>query len=107
MKIMSGFSFIELLVSLLLLSIALLGLDLTEITALRSTREAYFLSVATQQLENAENRLRVNHQISAVLPIWNQQNQILLPEGHGEISGTICKICWRNTEKTQCLEDTL
>lgn len=87
MKI-NGFSLIEVLISLLLLSIVLLGLDGMEIYALRENRDAYYFSQAENQLQSMIERLRVAGPYSDLnqqIKIWNQQNLAVLPQGKGYV----------------------
>lgn len=86
----SGFSFIEVLVSLLILSMMLLGLDASEYFAVRENRNAYFFSIATLQLQSMVERLKTLGTATGLdnqILIWNNQNQTVLPQGRGYISG--------------------
>ena len=83
-----GFSVIEVLISLLILSLILLGFDAMQIASLRRCQQAYFFSVAEQQLVAMSERLQSFSEITKQIAIWNQQNQQLLPNGLGVISGT-------------------
>jgi len=86
-----GFTLIEVLISLILLSLLLLGFDAMEIDSLRSTRAAYYFYLATQQLIAMTDRLRAlgaNQSLNEQVAIWNLQNQDLLPAGRGTVSGS-------------------
>lgn len=84
----NGFSLIEVLISLLILSLILLGFDAMEIDALRENRNAYYFSVAENQLNSIAQRIQAHPQdITKQLMIWNQQNQQILPQGKGNVSG--------------------
>lgn len=83
---MNGFSLIEVMVSLLLLSIGLLAIAGMQITGVKYTHEAYLRSVAATQLSNMMERLRANR--SSTLRgrdfmRWNAINAQILPEGEG------------------------
>ncbi|HSW71664.1 MAG TPA: hypothetical protein VLH77_06810 [Gammaproteobacteria bacterium] len=102
----SGVSLIEVLLSLFLLSLLLLGLDVMELEALRLYRQAYFASLAEQQLENMEERLRildVQGGLNGELFAWNQENKELLPQGLGSVTGTypvyLITLSWGNKEE--------
>ncbi|MBV8802546.1 MAG: hypothetical protein JO131_06220 [Gammaproteobacteria bacterium] len=85
-----GFSLIEVLISLLLLSFILLGFDATEIYSIRSSRAAYYLDIANTQINNMSERLGMleNYSdISSQMTIWNNENQIVLPQGRGQVIG--------------------
>ena len=84
---MQGFSLIEVLVAVLILSLGLLGVASLQIVSLRSTQDAYYRSIATVQLTAMIERLRANQTQSARVTeqnIWNQINARLLPEGKGD-----------------------
>jgi type IV pilus assembly protein PilV len=55
-----GFSLIEVLVALVILSVGILGLAGLQFTALRGNQDAYVSTVATLQLIDAADRLRAN-----------------------------------------------
>ena len=86
----SGLSLIEILVSLVLLSILLLAIDATQLFALQTTKSAYYFSVAIQQLHVIAARLTMvkGQSTETQLSIWNQQNRDVLPQGYGIIKGT-------------------
>lgn len=84
-------SLIEVLISLLLLSLILLGFDAMEIFALRENRAAYYFSVATNQLNSMIERLSALNSrdgLDQQVVIWNQQNQDVLPSGIGVVAGS-------------------
>lgn len=90
MHTIGGFTFLEVLISLVLLSITLLGLDAMEVYSLRSLRATYFVHLALLQLQNMYDRLLVAkpyHEISQQVIAWNKENQALLPEGKGYVEG--------------------
>ena len=84
-----GTSLIEIMISLLLLAIFMLGLDAMQITAFNQTRHAYFYSVAIQQLNQMAERIMAcqENNCDQQVEIWNQQNAEVLPQGKGKISG--------------------
>lgn len=57
-----GFTLLEVLVSVLVLSIGLLGLAGLHVTALRNSQSSYFRSVATQLAYEMADRMRANAQ---------------------------------------------
>jgi prepilin-type N-terminal cleavage/methylation domain-containing protein len=94
---MKGFSLLEVLISLSLLSFMLLSLDAMELTILHKSRENYFANVALNQLQNMTERLQTsNPDIDA----WNTENQLLLPNARSEVINNKIKLCW---EKNECL----
>jgi Tfp pilus assembly protein PilV len=93
-----GVSLIEVLISFLLLSILLLGIDATHITALQKTKANYYFSVATQQMNIITNQLISKHNLDA----WNQKNEIVLPQGKGIISDNKIIILWGGMSEENC-----
>jgi hypothetical protein len=87
---LAGFSLIEVLISLLLLSFILLGFDATEIYSARMIRATYYFNVASHQLNNITERLHMlenDMDIDENVAAWNAENQIVLPQGIGEVAG--------------------
>jgi prepilin-type N-terminal cleavage/methylation domain-containing protein len=86
----AGFSLIEVLISLLIFSLVLLGWDALGIYSYKTSRDAYFFSVALNQLEEMSERLYALKQfdgLSEQIILWNQHNQEILPQGSGEVAG--------------------
>lgn len=86
----TGFSLIEVLISLLLLSFALLGLAAIELTTLRDSQNNYYFSQAVTQLQSFSDRLRIwapRGDIQQQFEQWNQENQQVLPQGVGTLGG--------------------
>ena len=108
-----GFSMIELLVSLVVLAIGLLGLAALQTTALRNNQSSYFTTIATSQIQSMADRMRANpsglsdgdyNSISGIpsdpgcnpcTPAqhaqrdayqWNTDNRNLLPSGQGTVT---------------------
>jgi Tfp pilus assembly protein PilV len=87
---LAGFSLLEVLISLLLLSFVLFGFDATEVYSLRTIRAAYYFDMANNQLNNMVERLYLINNDSDSLQqvaIWNMQNKTVLPEGLGQVTG--------------------
>ncbi|MFZ1319759.1 MAG: type IV pilus modification protein PilV [Candidatus Nitrotoga sp.] len=114
----SGFSMLEVLVTILVVSFGLLGMAALITTGMRSNNTAYYRSIATQQTLDIADRMRANlagvrtedyNAMSAVIPVsadcvagnctsaqmsvfdhaqWNTANAALLPGGVGAVSGT-------------------
>jgi type IV pilus modification protein PilV len=82
-----GFTFIEVLISVFILSITLLGIAEITMVSLRNTKEAYWQSIAVIQLANVAERLRADPTaINYECDLWRQENQYLLPEIHENCS---------------------
>ncbi len=87
----TGLSLMEVLVSLLLISLILFGLDAAALYAMKETKIAWFYSVAENQLNNAIERLvalKNNDGLEEQLNNWNRENKIVLPLGAGTITGS-------------------
>lgn len=59
---MGGFTLIEIMVSIVLMSIGLLGLSKLQMTSLKYNQNAYQRSIATQLAYDISNRMRANKQ---------------------------------------------
>lgn len=104
-KKQSGFNLIEVLISLLLLSLVLLGFESMEVSAIRASHAAYFFTVATNQMQNLYERLfalKDLQNLSEQIQIWNQQNKFLFPQAKSEVVGQYpsysVNICWGHSE---------
>ena len=94
-----GFSLTEALVSIFILSIILIGFDSAEIGAFRNSRDAYYFSVAVNQVNAMRERLQVFEGHSGLeqqIELWNAQNATVLPQGKGEVTEQYIKIKWKN-----------
>lgn len=83
---MRGFSLIEALVAIYILSFGLLALAGSQITALRNTQQAYWISLANSRASSLLKRLSVNDSATARLQelmLWNKINLQELPDGSG------------------------
>ncbi|VVC76094.1 hypothetical protein AQUSIP_13990 [Aquicella siphonis] len=101
METHTGTSLIEVMISLFILSVMLLGVEAVQIISLKKSLNAYYLAVAVRQLDVMHERLRRANEVDLKdwLIAWNTQNQASLPEGKGEITGVIpdlrITLCWR------------
>ncbi len=108
-----GVSLIELVVSLFILSILLLGLDAVQITSLHEAKKVYFFSVAAQQLSQMAERLMAckGNNMDAQLTIWNRQNARVLPQGRGIVSGShpdyVITIFWGKAGELKCHQNKI
>jgi len=114
MKPHLGIHLIDVLISLFLLSIALIGIDAMLLNVSKDAQSLYYLHVGMQQLlQLHEQEMTKNHSEQA-LQEWNQQNQKVLPNGHGTFKSTTNqltlnwnqgtnKTCDGNTTRIHCL----
>lgn len=105
----TGFTLLEILISLFLLSLLLLSLNAMQLTAMRKAKAAYHYSVASEQLHSLAERLnatagqfRPQH-----LAIWNSQNKQALSNGHGLMRDGALIIFWGNYAENKCSRDTI
>lgn len=90
MKGTTGFSFIEVLISLFLLGIVLLGYEVLQMQALRRSYSAYYLGVAADQVTSMVERLKARKTLNGLasqIDIWNRQNLEVLPQAEGKVGG--------------------
>ncbi len=115
----AGFSLLEVLVTILVLSFGLLGMASLILTGMRSNNIAHYRAIATQQTHDMADRMRANlvgvsagHYDALVAGIpasndciatncsaaqmavydhaqWNAANGILLPDGVGTVVGNL------------------
>ncbi len=109
---MKGFTLLEVLISLFLMSLILCELDAAQIYSIREGRNAYLFSTAINQINNASERLaalKTHEGWDQEYMIWNRENEALLPSGFGTVNGDfpnyIITIYWgkisHHCEKTQ------
>lgn len=114
-----GFSLLEVLVTILILSLGLLGMAGLVTTGMRSNNVAHYRSIATQQTLDIADRMRANlagvragnyDDLAANIPAsadciatncaaaqiavydhaqWNTANSIVLPDGVGTVAGNL------------------
>lgn len=108
-KSLWGISFIEVLVSLLLLSMVLLGADVMQVALLRESRESYFCEIAHNQLQLMSDQLHVSAKktdLKEQITEWNRVNAMLLPQGAGDVSGVFpvvtVTIYWEGATHADC-----
>jgi Tfp pilus assembly protein PilV len=90
-KKISGLTLLEVLLSLALLSFALLGMDAMEVQAFTKASEIYYFSVAANQMQIISDRLRVLGSSAgrhSLVASWQAQNLEVLPQGRGVITGS-------------------
>lgn len=99
-----GTTFIEILISILMLSILLLGLDGMQIYSLRQTKASYYFAVAIQQLTNMQERLQAveSEKWQEQIAYWNEENKRVLPQGRGMVLSNAIVIFWGNVANNAC-----
>jgi prepilin-type N-terminal cleavage/methylation domain-containing protein len=89
MNHLKGVSLIEVLISLFIFSLLLLGAAGMQFSALHQTESAYYFNIALEQLHSMTEHLHVTkgEQIDTLQQSWNEQIQHQLPNGAGLIEG--------------------
>lgn len=83
-----GTTLVEILMSLLLLSLIMLGWEVMQTSALRTMKSAHYFSTAHQQLLTLAESIKANNGIfTKDFSAWQRQNKEVLPQGLGKISG--------------------
>ncbi len=115
----NGFSLLEVLITILIVSMGLLGMAALIISGVRSNNVAHYRSVATKQAEDIADRMRANlagvnagdyNDLTVNIPTssdcmastcsaaqmavydhaqWNTANSRLLPGGQGTVNGSV------------------
>lgn len=86
----NGYSFIEVLVALTLISIALFTADALELKTLQAARLTFDRQTAILQIQNITSRLQTwgnSPNEEEQITLWNLQNQKLLPNAEGKVDG--------------------
>ena len=97
-----GFTLIEILITMLILSIGLLSIAALQINALKQSQTAYYQSLANVQLASMLERLRANHSAAARVrecAAWNKENnELIAGKGECNCDGNTCTVIlqWKN-----------
>jgi len=111
----AGFSLLEVLIALLILSISLLAFAQAELTALRNIQNSYFINIAILQSDSLAEELRacenqkfcINHEIKQ----WQARIPKLLPQGKTKIDANglqyQIEIRWHDNNSRKSLKEKL
>lgn len=108
MQKIKGSSFIEILVSLFIISVMLLGLDSLQLVILQHMKSANYSITAIEQLVSMKERISSvsDNEIENQYMLWNRQNKQLLPSGRGLLTGQNpeykLSIFWGNNNENEC-----
>lgn len=101
-----GYSLIEVLVSLLILTFTLLGFAQAWLHGMKQAISAYYFSVATTQMDSMIERLRSlgsGHGLDEQIAVWNADNKQFLPNAMGSVSGQYpayhISLSWGNSQQ--------
>ncbi len=102
----------EVLMSLLLISLILLGFETGQLYAVQETKITWLLNTALNQINNARERLialKTAEGLQEQIMIWNAENKRDLPSGFGTVSGAWplyrVTVYWGN-QSHRCAHDT-
>lgn len=101
-------NFLEIIVSLCIIALMLLGLDAVQLTSLYEMKSEYFYAIAQRQIMNmVEYVSEDNSEIDEIISTWNKQNCSVLPNGFGliEDSNKTYKISifWGDRHDNACI----
>lgn len=105
---MAGFTLLEIMIALFILSVGLLGMARMETLSLRYQKDDLFRTIASLQINNLLEEVQVNskerYQAERVA-LWRTTTTQLLPRGEGEIQTNgqrqTINIRWRSYEPEQ------
>ena len=97
---MRGFSLIEVLVALWILTITLLGIVGIQLYAIKHNYQTFLQSVAATQIFSLQQRLMIGTANDELI-IWQQSNPILLPKGTGSMNDNLITVCWYDQASAQ------
>ena len=101
-----GFTLIEVLVALCILSFAVLGLVALQLTALRDNRDAQMRTVAAVQVQNMADRVRANRpskNLRCEIEAWQKETRCMLPCTTAEVQCNnnqyTIKVAWQGLNR--------
>jgi Tfp pilus assembly protein PilV len=86
-----GFTLLEVMISFMLVSIAVLGMDVMAVQSLHQNLKTYQLSIAVNEMQNIRERLQAlqdNAGLQEQLISWNQDFKSVLPKSESSINGS-------------------
>jgi len=109
----TGLTLLEVMISLCILSIAMLGFDVLQIAAMRQAKALFYGTIARQQVKMIEELLMSAGENNSTdyIELWKKQNTEVLPRGRGQITGAYpqygISIFWGGLSEGQCLQSTI
>lgn len=102
-----GFSLLEVLIALVILSIGMLSLAKLQINALTHNYNAYLYSIAASEIASIHERTIAAGATAQEITAWQKTLAVLLPQGQGEYNNDIVSVCWYNrfSYNTECLRE--
>ncbi len=108
----SGFTFLEILFSLFLISMLLLGMDALLFSSLREAKINLYYGSAIQQLTMLRERLKIMpEQQDREVAHWNKENAQLLPQGRGTVfqqeHNKVIVVVWGGEQEKNCQQNKI
>lgn len=106
----AGFSLLEVLVALVILTIALLGISRIGLLALCEQQAAYFRTIANIQAQSIADRVRLSVEhcpefLDQFVREWQAENKTLLPQSNSRIeispNNYLIVIQWNGSESSR------
>lgn len=95
----NGFTLIEILVSLSLMTMVVLGFAVLQTESLHVLHLSRDQDIAMNQLQNAQQSFEIIGKKSFDQAAWQQENENQLPKGQGSVRDVggyeIIKLCWQ------------
>jgi len=90
-----GYTLIEMLLAIILLSFLLLTVGRWQFDMIYQLQRQYWQTIAIQQLQNMLVELQSGGVNSMIINNWNQNNRFLLPKGFGQLNSTQLQLNWQ------------
>jgi len=101
----NGFGLVEVLISLFILACGLVGIMQIQHSALQRTQDAYYLSLAVNQISNIQQEFALN---AVDCKLWQIENQKFFPHTKVKCNATQASICWlARNGKERCITSSL
>ncbi len=80
-----GFALLELLIAMFIVAVAILGVVRLQVLAIQNSNQAYWYSMATEQVESLAELLRASNFTPTMQQViaWQQHLATVLPAGQG------------------------
>lgn len=114
-KNLAGYSLLEVLIAVCILSVSLLAFAQAQLTALRINQSTYLQTIAQTRLTSLAETLYTcnvvtcsSNNIMAKIKNWNELNQQLLPAGEGKLikdnNYQIINVQWQRTDNKNTMQ---
>lgn len=103
-----GFTYIELLISISLLSFLFLGMHAMQASSLHQAKGVFYSQIAKEELENLSEILSIasSDQHQEIIEEWKREVESALPGGNGEVDSDLsvwrAVVYWGNGNALSC-----